>query len=337
MSPRRRTLAGVAAGGALAAAAGAGYLVHRMAVDRWRATEDEMVASDRALPDDVVHHMIDVTDGGRIHVVERGAGPPIVLVHGVTLGVATWAPQLRTLADRYRVIAVGQRGHGSSEAGRAGFTLERLAEDLLEVLQALEVRRAVLVGHSMGGMVSQLLALGHPAEARRHVAGLVLVATAAGPLVPGPAGFGLASILALGAGRGLRFADKRGQGMFPIEDLAVWASRVAFGARPDRRDVELLRSMVTAMSPASMDGLLGPLLHFDVHHRLGEIDLPTRVVVGSRDVLTPPRMARALAQGIAGAELTVLEGCGHMVMLERPRQLDELLERFSRQLATAAG
>jgi pimeloyl-ACP methyl ester carboxylesterase len=332
---RRRTVAGLVTGGALAAVTGAGYLLHRTAIVRWRVTEDEMAASARALPGDLEHHMVDVGDGGRIHVVERGAGPPIVLVHGVTLGVATWAPQLHHLADRHRVLAVGQRGHGRSVAGHDGYSLERLAEDLAEVLEACRVGGAVLVGHSMGGMVSQLLALEHPEAFHRHVAGLALVATAAGPLVPGPGGLTLAGTLALGAGKGLRYAERTGRGLFPVEDLAVWASRAAFGARPDPLDVELTRSMIAAMAPASMAGLLGPLLRFDVSGRVGGIDVPTKVVVGRRDLLTPPRMARALARAIPGAELTEYPGCGHMVMLERPDELDRLLDEFS--LALAAG
>lgn len=323
------------AGSALGVAAGAGYLVHRVAVDRWHVGEEEMAASTRVLPGDLEHHMVDVSDGGRLHVVERGAGAPIVLVHGVTLGVATWAPQLWSLADRHRVIAVGQRGHGRSVAGVDGYSLERLAQDLLEVLEVLEVGDAVLVGHSMGGMVSQLLVLDHPEEVRRHVGGLVLVATAAGPLVAGPGGSALAGALAAGAARGLHHAGRRGRGMLPAEDLALWASRLAFGVRPDPLDLELTRSMVTAMDPASMAELIGPLLHFDVRARVGRIDLPTRVVVGSRDLLTPPRMARVLARGIPGAELTVLDGCGHMVMLERPGQLDQLLDHFSLELSAA--
>ena len=241
--------------------------------------------------------------------------------------------QLRSLAGRHRVLAVGQRGHGSSVTGRHGYSLERLGEDLLEVLEACRVEGAVLVGHSMGGMVSQLLLLDHPTAARRHLAGLALVATAAGPLVPGPGGAALAQALALGARRSLERAGRRGRGVLPLECLGVWASRLAFGARPEPLDVELTRSMITAMAPDSMAGLVGPLLRFDVHHRMAELGLPTRVVVGSRDLLTPPRMARALAAGVPGAELTVLEGCGHMVMLERPRELDELLDRFSLELS----
>ena len=317
--------------GAGAALAGAGYALLRTSRG-WRVADDVLEAAGLTLPDDVQHHTLPVSDGGSIHAVEAGEGPPLVLVHGVTLGVNTWAPQLRELADHHRVIAVGQRGHGRSVAGADGYTLERLADDLLEVMEALEVTGAVLVGHSMGGMVSQLLAVRRPEELRRHVAALVLLATSAGPMVPGPGGGMLATVLAGGADRSLRRADRLGRGLFPFEDIGPWLARVSFGSHPVPAQVELARSMIAAMSPAAMSGLLGPLLAFDVHDRIHAIDLPTRVVVGTRDVLTPPRMARVMAGAIPGAALILLPGCGHMVMLERADELSDLLGRLSSEV-----
>ncbi|HEX3948156.1 MAG TPA: hypothetical protein VHW47_10645, partial [Acidimicrobiales bacterium] len=84
----------------LGAAAGTGYALQRVAGRRWKVGGDGLVAAERTLPADLRHHFVTVDDGGRIHAVERGEGPPLVLVHGVTLGVATWIPQLRQLADR---------------------------------------------------------------------------------------------------------------------------------------------------------------------------------------------------------------------------------------------
>ncbi len=312
---------------ALGAAAGTAYAVQRAAARRWQVSERDLIAGGRTLPPDLEHHFVPVDDGGRIHAVERGSGPPVVLVHGITLGVATWAPQLRQLGDRHRVIAVSQRGHGQSLAGDDGYTFERLADDLLEVLRALDVTGGLLVGHSMGGMVSQLLAVRRPDELARHVRGLVLASTTAGPVVPGPGGVLVGAALASGAARGLGRAERRGRGLFPSDDLALWIARATFGAAPAPADVELTRSMMAAMSPSAFSGLFGPLLTFDVHRQIHAIDLPTHVVVGSRDVGTPPRLARAIVEQIPGAELTVYAGCGHMVMLERPDELCDLLRR----------
>jgi pimeloyl-ACP methyl ester carboxylesterase len=312
---------------ALGAAAGAAYALQRVATRRWQVSEHDLIAGGRTLPSDLEHHFVPVDDGGRIHAVERGSGPPIVLVHGITLGVATWAPQLRQLGDRHRVIAVSQRGHGQSLAGDDGYSFERLADDLLEVLRALDVAGGLLVGHSMGGMVSQLLAVRRPDELARHIRGLVLASTTAGPIVPGPGGIFVGAALAGGAARGLGRAERRGRGLFPSDDLALWIARATFGAAPAPADVELTRSMMAAMSPSAFSGLFGPLLAFDVHRQIHAIDLPTHVVVGSRDVGTPPRLARAIVEQIPGAELTVYPGCGHMVMLERADELCDLLRR----------
>jgi pimeloyl-ACP methyl ester carboxylesterase len=100
---------------------------------------------------------------------------------------------------------------------------------------------------------------------------------------------------------------------------------MAFGASPSPPDVELLRQMLDAMSPRALAALVPHLFSFDVRNRLGALSLPVQVVVGSRDVLTPPRTARVIAERVPQARLTLLEGCGHMVMLERPDALHVLL------------
>lgn len=313
------------AAAAVAAAAGGAFVLARHA-RRWRVDPEDPAAVALTLPDDLVHHHVPTSDGGSLHVVERGTGRPLVLVHGVMLGVEIWAPQLRRLSGHHRVLAVGQRGHGTSVAGDGGYSLERLADDLLEVMAGLEVTDAVLVGHSMGGMVALVAAVDRAPELRRHVDSLVLVGTSAGPLVHGPAA-GLASAgFAGAAGRGLRRSDRRGRAILPGQDLGTWMARASFGSHPGAAEVALTRAVLDRMSPAAMASLLGPLLAYDVHRRIHDVDLPTRVVVGTRDVLTPPHMARVIAREIPGAELELLPGCGHMVMLERPGELCDLLE-----------
>ncbi len=330
---RDRSRGAAWAAASAAAAAVSVYVVQRGLARRWRSEEE--TDPSLALPADAVHHLVPVDDGGRIHVVERGRGPAVVLVHGVTLGVAVWAHQLRDLSDGHRVLAVGQRGHGRSVAGTEGYSIERLADDLLAVLESLGVERSVLVGHSLGGMVTQVLALRHAERLAARVAALGLVATSAGPVVLGPGGHHLAGAVARGAGRGLRVSERHGRGVLPQADLAAWAARAAFGSHPRPGDVAVARAMLGAMSPSAMAGLLGPILSFDVHRRLGEIRLPTGVVVGSRDLLTPPPKARQLARLIPGASLTVLPGCGHMVMLERPEALTDLVRAWATEHGSA--
>jgi pimeloyl-ACP methyl ester carboxylesterase len=330
---RRRRV--VAAGAVVAmAGAGAAYALEKTAVRRWRADPEALAAAGRAMPGDVRHHFLSMDDGGRLHVVERGEGPTLVFVHGVTLGVGIWVAQFQQLGGAHRVIAVGQRGHGQSLAGDDGYSIERLGRDLRSVLEQLGVEQAVLVGHSMGGMVVQRLAVSEPAALARHAAGLGLVATTPGGTVPGgPLGGGLGWATMTLAAQGIGYAERRGQGLVPHHDLGAWATRLSFGSAPKAADVELSRSMLAAMSPSAMHGLLEPLVTFDVRSELERIGLPTRVVVGTRDLLTPVRMGRLLAERIPGAQLEVYPGCGHMVMLERDVEFNQLLTRFSAEVA----
>jgi pimeloyl-ACP methyl ester carboxylesterase len=330
---KARRIRRLAVGGALAgAAAGAGYAVFRAGARRWRADDEELVAAGNTVPADVEHHFIDLDDGGRCHAVERGSGPALVLVHGVTLSSSIWAPQVRLLAPEHRVIAVDLRGHGQSVAGEGGYAMDRLADDLVEALVALEVRHAVLVGHSMGGMVALHAASRQGSELHRHVGALALVSTAAGSVVYGPAPQRTAAMLGILARQGLERVDRRGKGLTPSGDLAAWSTRLSFGRHPVPADVELARSLTASMSPASLAELAGTLLAFDARADVSRIALPTRVMVGTRDLLTPPRMARALASAIPGAELTVFDGAGHMLMLERTEELNAALHDMAQKV-----
>lgn len=333
--PSRRLVAAGAAATALAAAGA--FAAQRHWTRRWRSDDQAMAEAGLRMVDELVHHDVTTGDGGVIHAVELGDGPAIVLVHGVTLSDAVWVRQFTALAGRHRVIAIDQRGHGPSVAGDDGYSFDRLALDVLDVLDGLDVRDAVLVGHSMGGMVSLTAVLAEPDRMAEHVAGLVLVGTTAGPVTGLPLWPVVTDRMTALTGRSLAAAERKGRGLFPGEDLASWSTRMAFGAGPTALDLELTRSLISAMSPRAMADLLVSLVGFDVRARLGEIRLPTRIVVGSRDLLLPPFHARRMAAGIPHALLDVLPGCGHMVMLERPDELNELLHSFSLSLEPDRG
>ena len=319
----------LAAAMAVGTAVGTAYVAERTLARRWRAGEDELTSAGLSMPSDLEHHFVTTGDGGRIHVVEAGTGPPIVLIHGITLAVGVWARQFRDLSQAHRVIAIDLRGHGQSIGGSGGYAFERLADDVIAVLEQREVDRAIVVGHSMGGMVLQLAAIDRRDALARHANGIVLLATDAGPAIPGPIGHPMGVATTRLAWRAARFAERRGKGVSLGSNVATLGSRLSFGARPRPTDVELVRSISAAVSPRTMAELLGPLLEFDVRARLRRIDQPTLVVVGTRDLITPPRRARLLAASIPGARLEVLEGCGHLVMLERSETLSGLLDKLS--------
>jgi pimeloyl-ACP methyl ester carboxylesterase len=311
----------------------AGYAAERLLLGRARRSIDPCSLAAFRPPEDAVHHDVALSDGGRLHVVERGTGRPLVLLHGITLSALTWHYQLHDLADRYRVLAVDHRGHGTSSAGDGNWDLERLALDVRELLEHLALRDAVLVGHSMGGMVTLRFALDHAEALSEHVAGLVLMSTSGGPIHRFAAWRALSDAVTPSVKRGLALGDRVPGGLFPASDLSHLLFRVGLGKDASPEHVELNRLM-TASTPVSVwSELMGGVVGFDVRDRLHEIDVPAVVFVGTRDVLTPPAAARELVAGLPMARpLEAFIGAGHMLMLERRVDVADRIERFVKDL-----
>jgi pimeloyl-ACP methyl ester carboxylesterase len=283
------------------------------------------------VPADVSHRMVPTPDGGQLHVVERGTGRPLVLLHGITLRADVWAPQFHQMADDFRVIALDLRGHGRSTAGRDGYGLPRLAADLSTVLEALDLRDAVLVGHSMGGMTIMQFCGDHPDVLDQRGAGVVFLATRAHAVIP-PLVAGVARRLGDRAQARLEAGGHAPQSA----ELGGRLVRVAFGKRPSPKAVAQVAEMTTSIPPeAFLPSGLG-LLDHDARDALRRTRTPSLVVVGSRDLLTPVRSSRHLADLLEGSQLHVLPGAGHQLMQERPDRLAELIYQFVAGLSGAA-
>jgi pimeloyl-ACP methyl ester carboxylesterase len=162
-----------------------------------------------------------------------------------------------------------------------------------------------------------------------RVIGLGLVATSAGPLSRLPYWELLARTVARLVARRMHRLDGVGRGLLPPGDLAYVITRRSFGAAPRPAHVELTRAIIDDTSAAVVGELLGDIMTVNLASRLGAVDMPALVIVGSKDHLTPPWHARGLAAALPAAELLTLPGCGHMVMLERPEELSATLERFA--------
>lgn len=329
---RRGRLGAAGAGAVVVGAAAAGWAVQHRAVARSSAGAVRGETGEFTMPDGLTHHRIDVDDGGSIHAVEIGTGPAIVLVHGVTLAAEVWCRQLQVLGATHRVIAVDVRGHGQSVAGHDGFTggMARLASDLRQVFDALDVESAVLVGHSMGGMIAlQLVVDAPPNWTRRRIGGLALVDTSAGPLA-GSRGLRLVQRpTAVALSRTLLLADALGVSLAQSADFRWWSARFVFGADPDPAQVAFAEALGSATPTGTLAGLLSALASFDISARLPDVDLPVLVAVGTHDRLTPPSHARRMADALPRAELVELPRAGHMPMLERPRELARLLDELA--------
>ncbi|MBM3674667.1 MAG: alpha/beta fold hydrolase [Actinobacteria bacterium] len=318
---------GVAAGVG-AVAAGAVFAAQRAVARRGRVRPDPD-AGTALLPRFDREHRLVSHDGGVINVIERGQGPPILFSHGVTLSARTWVKQMEVLpALGFRVLAFDHRGHGASIVGEHGYTLDTLAWDVRTVLEGLDLRDAVVVGHSLGGVATQSFCVRFPEVAAERVAGVVLLST-------------LARTPLAASRRWAWFLDRIGErlpdasGVLAARDLGFAITRFGFGRSPAPSHVEMTREMILACDPQTRRAAPGSLIGLDLIPELVHVRVPTLVIVGTADLLTPPAESRRIARAIPGARLELVEGAGHMVMLERAEVLDELVADFARSVRQA--
>lgn len=244
----------------------------------------------------------------RIHFREYGSrdDPTLVLIHGLGLDGRFWfeMPE-RLVADpeqRWHVLVPDNRGVGQSAMPTRPWTMADMADDVAAVLDATGVRRAVLAGISMGGMIAQQLALRHP----ERVQGLVLMAT-----WPGLPYGKLPPLRALGDLVGSSVLQRRS-----VESVA----RLILPEAEMANAREILRHWFAAMGEQAPTrkaflGQLGAVVSHSTGHRLSRIRVPTRVVTGDEDRLIPPGNSEVLAARIPEAELEVLPGIAHAIPL----------------------
>lgn len=284
-------------------------------------------------PDGPLHHHLATHDGGEIHVVEQGAGRPIVLLHGVLLQWSVWSAVFALMSSRSRVIAWDMRGHGESIAGSDGVSLDAVGDDLAMVLDELDLHDAIVVGHSMGGMAIGHFVRRHPDTLHERVAGLCFLATSASALARKMNRGSLKTVYGV-AGRALIAGLRRPNPRYGWSDnnMSAVMLRTAFGPDATAETVDAVRRMVAAVPTATMIQAGNALASHDERVGLREIDVPTVVVVGDVDRITPPDHAEELAEIVPGAELHVLGGVGHQVMQEAPHELVEILDEMAARL-----
>ncbi|SFJ75434.1 alpha/beta fold hydrolase [Streptomyces pini] len=258
-------------------------------------------------------------DGSRLHVEEHGRedGPTVVLVHGWTCSTAFWGPVVRRLADDHRVFVYDQRGHGRSPAvGPDGYSTDALADDLCAVLDTAG-SRAVVAGHSMGGM-TVMAAAGRP-QLRERVAAALLCNTGSSRLLDE------STVAPLRAGRLRHRIQKAVLGsslpLGPVTPLGMRVLRYAtMGPGATKEQVQACARIVHAC-PRTVRAFWARkvLAVLDLDANLASLDLPVGVIAGEKDRLTPPVLSRRLAEALPNCTgLTELPGLGHMTPLEDP-------------------
>jgi pimeloyl-ACP methyl ester carboxylesterase len=262
------------------------------------------------------------------------AGYPIVLTHGFTCAIRAWAHQIADLAADYRVIAFDHREHGRSGVPRrSGYSLEHLASDLDSVLEAtLATReRAVIAGHSMGGITIAAWSAHYRDRVRRRADAVALINTTTGDLVREVKLFSVPHELS-----GARVMAARGVinafGGFPLSAAARIPSRyaiamLAVGRDADRSAARLVSELFAQTSPAGRGGC-AKMLADALGSRYLELDgltVPTLVIGSEDDRLTPISQSRRIAQTAPNVVGLVELSGGQCSMLERPREVNRHL------------
>ncbi len=249
---------------------------------------------------------------------DQGSGDvPIVLLHGFPLDKRMWEPQAEALSGEFRVIAPDLRGHGESQATPGPYTMELLADDLNAFLDALGVGQVVLGGFSMGGYVAFAFYRKHP----ERVANLLLLDTRPQPDSEEAKG-----------GRETMAQLAESEGAAPIAERLVPRLLCADTVANRQDVVDCVTAMITECSVEGIAGdLRGMALRGDSSDLLPNIGVPTLLVVGDQDVITPPAESQNMASVIPNATLVEVSGAGHISNLENPDAFTGAIHDFLHQ------
>lgn len=257
--------------------------------------------------------MIALCDGVEIGYDDVGTGMPVAFIHGFPHNRTLWAPQVSALVDRARCIAPDLRGFGDSST-HGPFSMDQFADDVAMLLRSLGIERAVVAGLSMGGYAAFSLWRRH----RALVRALVLADTKAGA----DSDEARAKRRAL-----IDVARTRGSGAVADGQITGMIGKSTREKRP-----ALIDDVHRMLASAPVDGIVGALeammARVDSTPTLATIDVPTLVVVGAEDVLTPVNEAEFLHESIRGSRLEVIAHAGHVSNLERPAAFNHVLSEF---------
>jgi 3-oxoadipate enol-lactonase len=235
----------------------------------------------------------------------RDGGVPLVFVHGWTANRHRWDHQVAHFSGKRRVVRLDLRGHGES-SGAGVKTVEELARDLLALLDHLGIERCVLVGHSMGGMIAQTVALSHPERVER----MILVNSI--------------GRMTYSRGRGLLMAAST---LVPYKLFVATNIQRAFAPGYPRDEIRAYVKSSADTPREVVMTLYGAMRAFDVLDRVGEIQAPTLMIHGYHDIQLPVRQMLRMAKAYPDATVRILDA-GHELPVEKPAELTAAIDAF---------
>ena len=251
-----------------------------------------------------------------MNYTERGLpqGTPVVFVHGFPFDHTMWEPQMMALPNQFRAITYDVRGHGGSDVGDGQYTIEFFVDDLIELLDHLVIEKTILCGLSMGGYIALRAYERYP----QRFKALVLCDTKSEP----DTNEGKVKRSAT-----LKTVKSEGVGVFADEFVKAIFAPETFQTLPEV--IESIKSTIRSNSPIGISGAaLALAMRTDTSGLLSKIQVPTLILVGEHDKLTPPSASEALQRQITGSELHIIRQAGHMSNLENAPAFNKHLIDF---------
>lgn len=253
--------------------------------------------------------------------IEPGAKagrPWLVFSHSLAADHSMWWPQVDVFAASHNVLCYDTRGHGASSAPGGPYSLDQLAEDLLQLLAAVGIERCHFVGLSMGGMIGQAAVLRDP----RPFQSLVLADTSS--RIP-------PEMHPVWEGRIAAVSTPAGMGAVAPATLERWFTAPFREREPQA--VARIDRLIRSTKVAGYIGCSRAIMQLNLTDRLGQVACPVLVLVGDQDAGTPPAMAEAIARAIPGARLEVIPQAAHFANVEQAERFNALVKGFYSSLA----
>jgi len=253
-----------------------------------------------------------------LHYEESGKGTPLVLLHGFPLDGRVWDAQRKSLSDRFRVVAPDLRGFGKSAPATAPFTMESLADDVHALLAEIGALPCVLGGLSMGGYVALAYVKKYPGDLK----GLALVDTRA----EGDPPEGKEARAKM-----IELVKSKGPPAVADQMMPKLIAPDAMNNKPAL--VKELRTILEACPAKTIEyALMAMRDRPDRTEDLSSIAVPTTIIVGDQDAITPPAMSEKMNKLIPRSRLVIVKGSGHMSCMEQPEQVNRALAGFAQQV-----
>ena len=255
-----------------------------------------------------------VIGDGALYYERQGVGFPVLFISGLSGFASFWQDQVAAFARKFDVVTHDHRGIGQSDVTRSGFTVDRMAADVVGLMDALEIERAHIVGHSTGGAIAQILAIEHP----KRLASVVLSATWTKPDAYFRRMFGLRKDILLRLGPSA-YVQANTLYLYP----SWWV------ARNNERLRQLEAQNLAVFPPTEVAASrIDAILAFDRTERLGQIKTPTLVVGAEDDLVTPAYFSEELARLIPAAEIKIFPRGGHAFAQVRAREFNQAVLPF---------